>query len=198
LSHRSELRGWGMKNYPQLVNILIGFLLGVVALLAINLISAPARGLPIELIPPPTPQPLRIHVNGAIENPGVYTLPAGSIVQDAISQAGGITASADLSNTNLASPLADGQLVYIYSTSETDVRNDDPTTSANPNTAKINLNTASVSDLESLPGIGPSLAEEIVNFRSENGPFETVENLLEVSGIGPVKLEQLRDYVLVR
>lgn len=187
-----------MKNYTQLVNILIGFLLGVVAILTINLITAPPRGLPIELNPPPTPQPLRIHVNGAVQYPGVYTLPPGSIVQDVIDLAGGITGLADLKNTNLASPLLDGQLVYIYSTSEQGTVSDNPSTPVNPNITKLNLNTATAIDLETLPGIGPSLAEEIVNFRSENGPFETIEDLLEISGIGPAKLEQLRDYVIVR
>lgn len=187
-----------MKNYPQLVNILIGFLLGVVAVLGINLISAPRRGLPIELNPPPTPQPIRIHVNGAVRYPGVYTLPPGSIVQDAVDLAGGTTDSADMRNTNLASPLSDGELVYIYSSSELETGSNNPTSPENPNTAKLNLNTATLSELETLPGIGPSLAEEIVNFRSEHGPFEIVDDLLEVSGIGPAKLEQLKDYVVVR
>lgn len=187
-----------MKNYTQLVNIFIGFLFGVVVVLTINLISAPPRGLPIELNTPPTPQSLRIHVNGAVQYPGVYILPPGSIVQDAVDLAGGINNFAELRNTNLASPLSDGQLVYIYSASELETGSNNPTALANPNTAKVNLNTATVSDLEALPGIGPSLAEEIVNFRSENGPFESVDDILEVSGIGPAKLEQLRDYVIVR
>ena len=101
-----------MKHFPRIGNVLIGFLLGLIAMGVINLISVPARGFPIQLDPPPTASPFRIHVNGAVLNPGVYNLPQGSIVQDAINAAGGSTYTASLENINLASPLKDGQLIY--------------------------------------------------------------------------------------
>jgi competence protein ComEA len=187
-----------MKSSTQAGNILIGFLLGVIAIGAINLVTAPPRGNPIELEPPPSPAPIRVHVNGAIQNPGVYTLPADSIVQDAINAAGGITYSATLDNINLASPIEDGQLIYIYSSEESEVNSLLAATQNNPNSPKINLNTASASDLETLPGIGPSLAEKIIEFRQVNGPFDTLDDLLAVSGIGPSKLDEIRDYAVVR
>lgn len=187
-----------MNRTSQIGNILIGFLLGVISVSVINLVTAPPRGTPIELSPPPSPAPIRVHVNGAINSPGVYTLVPGSIAQDAIDAAGGPTDSAMLLNINLASPLEDGELIYIYSTDE---HQQDPhlsSTPSDPNTPKINVNTATASDLELLPGIGPSLAQSIVEFRGNNGPFETVEDLLDISGIGPAKLEEIKDYIVVR
>jgi competence protein ComEA len=187
-----------MNRFSQAGNILIGFLLGAIALGAINLITAPPRGTSIEIEPPPTPAPVRVHVNGAIHHPGVYTLPAGSIVQDAIVAAGGVTHSAITDNLNLASPIEDGELIYIFS-SEEDEQNSQPSNpSDNPISPKINLNTASASDLETLPGIGPSIAGKIIEFRQINGPFETLDDLLAISGIGPSKLDEIRDYAVVR
>jgi competence protein ComEA len=187
-----------MKNFPQVGNILIGFLLGVISVGVINLVTAPPRGKPIELLPPPTPSPLRVHVNGAVQNPGIYTLPADSIVQDAINAAGGLTQSAVLHNLNLASPLEDGELIYINSPDESGQGNLLSSTLLNPDTPKINLNIATASEMELLPGIGPSLAQKIIDFRQENGPFETIEDLLDVSGIGPSKLEEIREHVVIR
>lgn len=187
-----------MKRFSQVGSILIGFLLGVIAIGVINLVNAPPRGTPIKINPPPSPLPLRVHVNGAIQNPGVYTLPPGSIIQDAINTAGGITHSATLDNLNLASPLKDGQLIYVYSSEENEPASPLAATQNNPNSPSINLNTASASDLETLPGIGPSLAEKIIEFRQLNGPFESLDDLLAVSGIGPSKLEDIRDYTVIR
>ena len=104
-----------MKKLPQVGNILIAFLLGAISVGIINLVTAPPRGEPIELNPLPTHSPIRVHVNGEIHFPGVYTLAHDSIVQDAINAAGGLTQAASLTNINLASPLKDGELIYIYS-----------------------------------------------------------------------------------
>jgi competence protein ComEA len=187
-----------MKHFPRIGNILIGFLLGLIAMGVINLISVPARGFPIQLDPPPTASPFRIHVNGAVLNPGVYNLPQGSIVQDAINAAGGSTYTASLENINLASPLKDGQLIYIFNSEEIEQNSLLTPTQINPNFPKINLNTADASDLVNLPGIGPSLADMIIEYRQANGPFEDLDDLLAVSGIGPSKLEGIKDYAVVR
>jgi competence protein ComEA len=119
-------------------------------------------------------------------------------VQDAIDAAGGITSSADLESINLASPLDNGELIYIYPSSETDGERSLATSPTIPNTPLLNINTANASDLESLPGIGPSIAGKIIEFRQANGPFETLDDLLAISGIGPSKLEEIRDFVVVR
>jgi competence protein ComEA len=187
-----------MNSFSRIGNILIGFLLGLIAIGVINLISAPPRGYPIQLDPPPTASPIRVHVNGAVMHPGVYSLPQGSIVQDAITAAGGSTYTASLENINLASPLKNGQLIYIFNSEEIEQNSLLTPTQSNPNFPKINLNTADASDLVNLPGIGPSLAGMIIEYRQANGPFEDLDDLLAVSGIGPSKLEAIKDYAVVR
>lgn len=187
-----------MKSFPQIGNFLVGLFLVIIIAAVINLVTAQPRGIPIELSPPPTPAPVRVHVNGAVGHPDVYSLPSGSIVQDAIEAAGGLTSVASIENINLASPLQDGQLIYIFSNEESTTESSHIPPSSNTTIRQININTADASDLERLPGIGPSLAGKIVEFRQLNGPFETVEQLLEISGIGPSKLEEIKDYIVVR
>jgi competence protein ComEA len=136
---------------------------------------------------------LSIHVAGAAERPGVYLLPHGSIVQDA---AGGPTSSADLDRINLAADLEDGQRVYVpqITASGTSTGEETHTSEIDPE-LMININTAGAAELELLPGIGPSLAKEIMDHRSANGLFNTADDLLAVSGIGPAKVEQIRDLI---
>jgi competence protein ComEA len=154
------------------------------------------RQYPIELLPPPTPGPLSIHVAGAAERPGVYLLSCGSIVQDALDAAGGPTSSADLDRINLAAELEDGQRVYVpqMTTSGTSAGEEFHPSEIDPG-QMININTAGVAELELLPGIGPSLAKEIMDHRSANGLFNTADDLLAVSGISPAKVEQIRDLI---
>jgi competence protein ComEA len=187
-----------MKSFPQIGNFLVSLFLVIIIAAVINLVTAQPRGISIELSPPPTPAPVRVHVNGAVIDPGVYSLPSRSIVQDAIEAAGGLTSVASIENINLASPLQDGQLIYIFSSDEPSTESSHTPPSSNTTIPRININTADASDLERLPGIGPSLAGKIVEFRQLNGTFETVEQLLEVSGIGPSKLEEIKDYIIVR
>jgi competence protein ComEA len=136
-----------------------------------------------------------VHVSGAVNTPGVYALANGSIVQDAIDSAGGATLDASFETINLAAPLHDGQLITIARVSEvTPVSQPAPGTPSQ----KININTARETDLESLPGIGPSLAAKIIEFRQQNGPFSTLDDLLQVSGIGTSKLAQIEEFIVVR
>ena len=148
---------------------------------------------PIQLLPPPTPGPLSVHVAGAAERPGVYLLPRGSIVQGALDAAGGPTSSADLDRINLAAVLEDGQRVYVpqITASGSSTEEEIIPSEINPD-QMININTAGASELELLPGIGPSLAKEIMDHRSANGLFNTADDLLAVSGIGPAKVELIR------
>ena len=154
------------------------------------LLTSPPRGDPIVLAEPAN---LRIHVAGEVNRPGVYELPFGSIVQGAIDAAGGFSGEASQDRINLAARLEDGQQVYVPGISEPELPRSN---SAGPS-EKISINTASAPELERLPGIGPVLAQRIVEYREQNGPYQRLEDLLEVEGIGPSKLESLRDYVQV-
>jgi competence protein ComEA len=143
--------------------------------------------------PTPTPGSLRVYVSGAVQHPDVYTLPAGSIVKDALLAAGGAAAKADLDSINLAHPVADGEQVHIPSVSE---QNPVRLPSVEPLTsAKVNVNTADRAALEGLPGIGPELAQRILDYRQSHGPFAQIEDLLEVPGIGPGILEKIREEI---
>jgi competence protein ComEA len=156
------------------------------------LLSRP-RGTAIELIPPPSPSPMRVHVAGAVASPGVYPLPAGAIVADAIAAAGGARPGADLDALNLAAPIGDNEQVFIPMAGTP--LPTDPT--ALQEGGVVHLNTATSAELETLPGIGPTLANAILSYRNQNGPFQSVEELIHVPGIGPTRLAQLRDLVRV-
>ncbi|HHS97126.1 MAG TPA: ComEA family DNA-binding protein [Chloroflexi bacterium] len=147
-------------------------------------------------LPTPTPLPLRVYVCGAVREPGVYRLPPGSLVEDAIRAAGGPTDEADLVRINLARELLDQQQVYVPSVSETTPY---PTLSGGvaptSTPSRIDLNTATAAELEALPHVGPALAQEIVAYREAYGPFRSVEDLLNVPGIGPSTLEEIRPWV---
>jgi competence protein ComEA len=144
-----------------------------------------------------------VHVAGAVRRPGLYALSEGSRVADAIEAAGGATGKADLDAVNLAEPLADGAKIDVprrnssgeAPTAAPTVTSSAPTSSASPAPATIDINTADAAALETIPGIGPVLAAAIVQHRDENGPFPSVDALLDVSGIGPATLESMRAYV---
>ena len=141
-----------------------------------------------------TPQPLRVYVSGAVQQPDVYALPPGSIVKDALLAAGGPARDADLDRINLASPLSDGQQIYVPRLGEESVPVEPPSRLP-ASGGKVNINTADVASLETLPGIGPALAQRIVDFRQASGPFERIEDVMEVSGIGPGIFEQIRELI---
>jgi competence protein ComEA len=144
--------------------------------------------------------PVRVHVSGAVQNPAVYELPRGSIVQDAIEAAGGPTHDADLDRINLATELEDQQQVHVSHEDET---NPPPPLSGGKSEgeeaagALVNVNTAGVEELETLPGIGEVTAQRIIEYRKANGPFETIEEIQQVSGIGPKTFEGMREMITV-
>lgn len=137
---------------------------------------------------------LVIDVAGKVRRPGIVTLPAGSRVHDAIAAAGGVEPRVDTSGLNLARKLTDGEQILVGVSAVGGVS--EPGTGA-PGSGAMNLNTATPEQLEELPGIGPVTAAAIVHWRTENGPFKRVEDLLEVTGIGEKTLEQLRSHVQV-
>lgn len=135
---------------------------------------------------------LLVHVVGAIRRPGLYRLRADARIADAVRLAGGATRNADLTLVNLAAPLADGAQVVVPRRQAAGVGVDGST---RPSSEPVHLNTATLEQLDALPGVGPATAQRILDYRQENGAFATVDELDAVSGIGPARLEQLRDLV---
>lgn len=151
---------------------------------------------------------IKVHVKGAVRKPGVYEFNVGQRVEDAIKKAGGELPTADLEALNLAAFLKDGDEVFVpdkrvralESFSEAMDISQKPSPSSRSKvrhmpTGKIPINTAAAEQLENLPGIGPALAHRIVEYRKKNGPFKSIDELLNVKGIGQKKLEALRPYV---
>lgn len=149
-----------------------------------------------EIEMPETVVLLVVDVAGAVLNPGVYSLPMNSRVIDAINAAGNVLKGADVSDINLARLLKDGEQVYVYAASRGSSSSRSTARSAPPrNTGPIAINRASAKELETLDGIGPVLASRIIAYRNVNGPFVTLEALLEVSGIGPAKFAQFKEKI---
>ncbi|WP_246060654.1 ComEA family DNA-binding protein [Enorma burkinafasonensis] len=141
--------------------------------------------------------PLVVDVDGAVASPGVVEVPAGSRVADAIDAAGGLAEDADVSGVNRAAPLADGEKVYIPRAGEASQA---PAAAGSPpgeEAALVNINTADLSELDELPGIGPATAQAIIDEREANGPFTSIEDIMRVSGIGEKKFEKLADRICV-
>jgi len=154
----------------------------------------------IEIVEPsltsvPSPVELAVYVTGTVLNPGVYYLPEESRVQDALEAAGGPTVNADLDRVNLAERVHDEDQIYFPEVGEENL----PSTSrGGSGEGLININTASAAELERLPGIGPALAQSIVDFRQAHGPFGTVEEIMDVQGIGQGVFEDVRELITVR
>jgi competence protein ComEA len=139
-----------------------------------------------------------VYVAGAVAAPGVYTLSSAARVTDAVAAAGGAGAGANLNVVNLAALLHDGEQIYVPIVGEVvpvvvDVSPAEATVPAGP----VNVNSATVEQLDVLPGVGPTTAAAIVAHREQHGPFQTVEQLGDVRGIGPAKLDALRGLVTV-
>ena len=186
------------------VDIALGILVGVVLSGVAVAVAAPPRGKPVTLLPPPptpTLQPLMVDVEGAVRHPGVYALHPGSRVRDAIMAAGGFRADAAQEIVNQAARLTDGMWIYVPFKGTPTPRAVTPTpaplgTMVSPG-ALVNINTATAEDLEALPRIGPALAQRIIAYRKAHGPFQKVDDLVAVKGIGPALLETLRPYITV-
>ena len=147
-----------------------------------------------------------IHITGEVEEEGVIELEKGARISDAIEEAGGTTEEADLSNVNLAYSLSDGQKVKIPNINEKDEEKIVVEEKAGDNIIiegnkskeeKININKAAQTEIETLPGIGPSTALKIITYRNEHGKFKNIEDIKNVSGIGDSKFENIKEYICV-
>ena len=153
-----------------------------------------------------------VQVSGAVVQPGVYELPAGSRVRDAVQAAGGLSPAADVAGINLAAFLVDGQNILIPDgtalLTEPAQRGNplsqpgepDPGQGISVNAASaglVNINTAALEELDGLPEIGPALGQSIIDYRTQNGPFVVIEDIMKVPGIGQVTFEQFRNLITV-
>ena len=140
---------------------------------------------------------IMVHIEGEVNQPGVYTLPYGSRVNDVLALAGGATEKADLARINLAAFLEDAQQIIIPATGEEVELYFAKAAAASTNNNLVNINTADASQLATLPGVGHVIAGNIIAHRELNGPFNTVEELRNVPRIGAVTLENLRSFITV-
>ncbi|NJN79515.1 MAG: ComEA family DNA-binding protein [Anaerolineales bacterium] len=197
-----------MKN---VLTVLLGIMAGFALAGLLFFVARAPAGEAIVLQPAPTKAPIAVHVIGAVPRPGLYEFVEGARVQDAIDAAGGLLSSASIESINLAALLEDGQqLIIPYKSGQEPVEtftedelelpndNEEPTSEdENTDTDLVNINTATLEELDSLPGIGPTIAQRIIDYRDENGPFNTIEDILNVSGIGPSTFEEIQDLITV-
>ena len=188
--------------------VFLGFIGGLLLSGAILLLILPQRGEPIQLVTitpdirtqaTATAALIEVHVAGAVANAGVYTLPTGARVHQALSAAGGALADADFERINLSAYLADGQRVYMPRIGEA-VPQDNTARSSTGIAAPdslININSADNQALMSLPGIGESKAEAILSYRAEHGPFTNLNELLNVPGIGQAILDEISGLIVL-
>jgi competence protein ComEA len=200
-----------MKQYQH---IIFGVLFGLLAAGLILLISKPVEGEPISLSPAPTPTntsapkptstevPILVQVEGEVNNPGIYSLQQNARLEDLIDLAGGLTDYADNNRINRALLLRDGDYMYIPGFDEEipNIARNAPINlsedSENFYNYPLNINEADQLALESLPGIGPAKAADIIAYRQMLGTFTSLEDLLDISGIGPATLDSLREYLI--
>ncbi len=193
-----------MKNA---LYVLLGVMAGFVLAGALIFVSRAPAGQAIILQPAPTKAPVAVHVIGAVPRPGLYEFAEGARVQDAIDAAGGLLSSANADAINLAALLTDGQQLDVpYKDGAAPTESPDalelPGSATEPpsnsvNTDLININTASLEELDSLPGIGPTTAQRIIDYRDTNGPFTTIDEIMDVSGVGPSTFDEIKDLITV-
>jgi competence protein ComEA len=169
------------------LNILYGVLIGLIAAGFIWLMVGRPRGESITLLSTPTPADMVVFVSGAVATPGVYTLPPGSRVEAVVQAAGGFVPGAQTDAVNLAAPLQDGQQVNIPGIVDT----------SRITAGRVDINSASLTELDALPGIGPTTAQAIIDYRNAHGPFQYIQDIQNVPGVGPNTYEQIQNYITV-
>lgn len=140
---------------------------------------------------------ITVDVKGAVKSPGIYDLPVGSRINDAVQKAGGLTDNADSKSINLAQRISDEALVYVPTKEETTSQEAHSNASNTKENKKVNLNKASLEELKQVKGLGGKRAQDIIDHRETKGKFKSVDDLKKVSGIGAKTVEKLKEYVTV-
>jgi len=140
---------------------------------------------------------ITVDVKGAVKSPGIYDLPVGSRINDAVQKAGGLTDNADSKSINLAQRISDEALVYVPTKEEATSQEAHSNASNTKENKKVNLNKASLEELKQVKGLGAKRAQDIIDHRESNGKFKSVDELKKVSGIGAKTIEKLKEYVTV-
>ena len=184
--------------------IFIGILLGLLLAGGLLVATRAPEGQSVQLRPAPTPEPIQVHVAGAVVRPGVYDMQEDSRVQDVVEAAGGFVAEADKNALNLAARVEDGARLdipyvagYVPEETEGFVVVSEGTSSPQTEVELVDINSAQLDELDKLPGIGPTTAQKIIDYRDENGPFARIEDIVNVPGIGATTYESLKDLITV-
>lgn len=189
---------------------LLGIFLGLAAAAVAVLVVSPPRGEPLILPPTPTAAAIAVYVSGAVNSPGVVYLPRQSRVLHAIEAAGGLSDEADPEAINLAARLTDGERLNVLSRTAqvTRVAQTSTAAAAGPKTGAatptqavafpIHLNRATQAELEALPTIGPTKAAQILTYRQQMGPFNKIEDIQNVPGIGPATFEKIKEFITLQ
>ena len=194
---RFEDLGFSREQEKALLILFGGFLIIGAVLITMNL-GGKAEALPAIKVPeaPAVAPIVVVDVAGMVKKPGVYKLPSGSRAIDAITAAGGAKAGIDLSDINLAHVLTDGEQIVVGAPK--------PSSNSRGRSSKktivsgsVNINTATLAQLDTLPGVGPAIAARIISYREKNGPFKTVEDLRKVPGMGASKFAQLQNQIKI-
>jgi competence protein ComEA len=190
--------------------LVLGLFLGIIVIALVIAFTGQTRPAPIFISPPPpsatplataTTAPMHVYISGEVAQPNVYELPSGAILLDAVNAAGGFSEDANRDIVNLALPLSDGMHVHVPDNSVESLLppvSGGTLPNSEPTNTTININTASLEELDRLPGVGPSIAQKIIDYRQENGPFTSIEEIQNVSGIGPAKYEQIKDLITLQ
>jgi competence protein ComEA len=176
---------------------LAGGIVGIMFLIVVVAVRSPRDTIVLEIEPDPDPNRLQVWVGGEVARPGLYTLIRGARVADALEAAGGVLESGDTAGLGLAAPLEDADQVIVPVRSK--VAATAPAAGTAPaepaSSGLININTASAAELIELPGIGEALSARIIEYRAQHGPFQSIDELAEVSGISDRMVDELRDLI---
>lgn len=187
-----------MQSLKSILYLASGILFGLFLAALVWVVARNPSGNSVVLRPAPTEKPIIVYITGAVPRPGVYALPKDARIQDAISAAGGFLAEADKSQINLAALLEDGQKFDIpYIEGASPVIGTPVEEVVTATTELIDINVATLEELDTLPGIGPTTAQKIIDYREQNGPFINAEDIINVPGIGPGTYERIKSLITV-
>ena len=176
-----------MKTF---LTMIAGIFVGMLLTAIVWNTARPPRGEPVALRPPPEPAPISVHITGAVIAPGVYEIHKDSRIADAINAAGGFLPVANQEDINLAALVEDGSKINIE-------KRTDYSSSGGGGSERVNINTASLDELDTLPGIGPVTAQAIIDHRLDNGRFQRIDEITDVTGIGSATYERIMDMISV-